>query len=875
MNRIHFGLLSLGLLALQVGLPVPALAADVSPAITAQGVLRQSAGGLQDGVFSMTFRLFDTATGGTARYQETQMVDVDSGVFTVTLGPTTGDPTSFRQLFRDTPGMWLEVEVAGDPNGALPRISLGTSPYAFHAQSAEYAATAGTAGMCTNAQSLGGFNSSDFQRRLSVPEALVLSAPGGANLSLAAGCGANQILKFIGGRWICSSDETGSGGGVTYTAQPPLEITAGNSIAMLPGGVTSAFLAVGAVDSAAILNESIQGADIFPGTITGFHLLDGTVATGDLAAGAVTTDRIQPGAVTADRLAPDAVNSSTIADLSITTADLGDGAIITVKIQDGAVTNNKLALNAVASGNIQTNAVTNTHLADNAVSSNKILDGTVSTLDLADSSITTNKVADGAISSAKILDGTVSTGDLADSAVNSAKIADNTVASGDILDGTIATGDLADNAVNSAKIADNTVSSGDILDGTIANGDLADNAVNSAKIADNTVSSGDILDGTIANGDLADNAVNSAKIADNTVSSGDILDGTIANGDLADNAVNSAKIADNTVSSTDILDGTITNADLSALFTVADTSIPANIARLDGSLQTFTQPITLDGAITGVTVTNTANVGTLMTPALTSRGAGMDVNLTAAESFDVYVSSLATPELSVQSGVVEVDGNLVCGGNVSAVGGAFTGAVSGASFTSTGAVQGATVSGTTSMTTPVLNATTSVNTPTVVMTSGAFTSAVRPGTNTANSAFTLPPANATVNSSELIGNTDGTTAWRSPRAPVEAISAANDGTNSTTDVLVDNMQLTGLTGTYVITFSTTVDCDNRDATVTIYNAGAAVAGTPRTVRSNNVRVATTTQTLLTGLSNATVEVRGRVNAGNCTFRERSLIAMPF
>ena len=755
MNRIHFGLLSLGLLALQVGLPVPALAADVSPAITAQGVLRQSAGGLQDGVFSMTFRLFDTATGGTARYQETQMVDVDSGVFTVTLGPTTGDPTSFRQLFRDTPGMWLEVEVAGDPNGALPRISLGTSPYAFHAQSAEYAATAGTAGMCTNAQSLGGFNSSDFQRRLSVPEALVLSAPGGANLSLAAGCGANQILKFIGGRWICSSDETGSGGGVTYTAQPPLEITAGNSIAMLPGGVTSAFLAVGAVDSAAILNESIQGADIFPGTITGFHLLDGTVATGDLAAGAVTTDRIQPGAVTADRLAPDAVNSSTIADLSITTADLGDGAIITVKIQDGAVTNNKLALNAVASGNIQTNAVTNTHLADNAVSSNKILDGTVSTLDLADSSITTNKVADGAISSAKILDGTVSTGDLADSAVNS------------------------------------------------------------------------------------------------------------------------AKIADNTVSSTDILDGTITNADLSALFTVADTSIPANIARLDGSLQTFTQPITLDGAITGVTVTNTANVGTLMTPALTSRGAGMDVNLTAAESFDVYVSSLATPELSVQSGVVEVDGNLVCGGNVSAVGGAFTGAVSGASFTSTGAVQGATVSGTTSMTTPVLNATTSVNTPTVVMTSGAFTSAVRPGTNTANSAFTLPPANATVNSSELIGNTDGTTAWRSPRAPVEAISAANDGTNSTTDVLVDNMQLTGLTGTYVITFSTTVDCDNRDATVTIYNAGAAVAGTPRTVRSNNVRVATTTQTLLTGLSNATVEVRGRVNAGNCTFRERSLIAMPF
>ncbi len=61
MKRGHLAWRVAGMLTLGV-VPGVALAADVAPAISAQGVLRQSAGGLQDGVFTMTFRLYDAAT---------------------------------------------------------------------------------------------------------------------------------------------------------------------------------------------------------------------------------------------------------------------------------------------------------------------------------------------------------------------------------------------------------------------------------------------------------------------------------------------------------------------------------------------------------------------------------------------------------------------------------------------------------------------------------------------------------------------------------------------------------------------------------------------------------------------------------------------
>ncbi|MBI2420080.1 MAG: hypothetical protein HYV28_19640 [Ignavibacteriales bacterium] len=93
--------------------------------ISFQGVLRDGSGlPVTDNGYSVTFKLFDAATGGTQKWTETQTVQVQNGVFTAQLGST----NSFSGVPFDRQ-YWVQVTVGG--LDMAPRIALNAAPYAM------------------------------------------------------------------------------------------------------------------------------------------------------------------------------------------------------------------------------------------------------------------------------------------------------------------------------------------------------------------------------------------------------------------------------------------------------------------------------------------------------------------------------------------------------------------------------------------------------------------------------------------------------------------------------------------------------------------------------------------------------------------------
>jgi hypothetical protein len=109
-----------------VSLAVPGL-------ITYQGRLVDAAGNpVADGPYSMMFRLYDVAAGGTAGWTETKAVTVTGGLFTTLLGDTTALDVG---LF-DGRDLWLGVQVAAEAE-MTPRQRIASVPYAFHSYNAD------------------------------------------------------------------------------------------------------------------------------------------------------------------------------------------------------------------------------------------------------------------------------------------------------------------------------------------------------------------------------------------------------------------------------------------------------------------------------------------------------------------------------------------------------------------------------------------------------------------------------------------------------------------------------------------------------------------------------------------------------------------
>ncbi len=102
--------------------------AQIPQTMSYQGVLTGADGNpVPDGNVSLTFRLYDVASGGTALWEETQQVSTTNGLFNVILGSVNPLNLPFDKPY------WLAITVAGGTE-LTPRIALTTSPYSIAAK---------------------------------------------------------------------------------------------------------------------------------------------------------------------------------------------------------------------------------------------------------------------------------------------------------------------------------------------------------------------------------------------------------------------------------------------------------------------------------------------------------------------------------------------------------------------------------------------------------------------------------------------------------------------------------------------------------------------------------------------------------------------
>lgn len=123
---------------------------QVPKTMSYQGLLTNPSGSpVANGTYSLQFGLFDSSSGGNQRWSENQTsIDVNKGRFSVTLGSVTPLNLQFDRK------LYLEVTALSGPgiSGTLtfaPRSELTSAPYAFRADTAEFArAAAGLLGVC-------------------------------------------------------------------------------------------------------------------------------------------------------------------------------------------------------------------------------------------------------------------------------------------------------------------------------------------------------------------------------------------------------------------------------------------------------------------------------------------------------------------------------------------------------------------------------------------------------------------------------------------------------------------------------------------------------------------------------------------------------
>lgn len=103
----------------------PNLYAQLDPTLSVQGILKKANGvAVDDGTYSITFKLYANETGGTALWTETQAsVEVSSGIYSANLGTITPLNVPFDQLY------YLGVTVGSTE--LTPRVLLTSAPYAL------------------------------------------------------------------------------------------------------------------------------------------------------------------------------------------------------------------------------------------------------------------------------------------------------------------------------------------------------------------------------------------------------------------------------------------------------------------------------------------------------------------------------------------------------------------------------------------------------------------------------------------------------------------------------------------------------------------------------------------------------------------------
>ncbi len=103
------------------------VSAQVPQTLHYQGVLADAEGAaVADGSYSVTFRMYNVSSGGSALWEETNSVDVKKGIFSVTLGGIVSLNLPFDEQY------WLAMAVQGEAE-LSPRVPLASSAYSLNA----------------------------------------------------------------------------------------------------------------------------------------------------------------------------------------------------------------------------------------------------------------------------------------------------------------------------------------------------------------------------------------------------------------------------------------------------------------------------------------------------------------------------------------------------------------------------------------------------------------------------------------------------------------------------------------------------------------------------------------------------------------------
>jgi len=532
-----------------------------------QGKLTDISGNpVRDSLYSITFRFFSAATGGTAIWTETQSIQTHVGLFNALLGSS----TSITAMPSDG-NCYLEMQV--NPNPAMtPRIRMASAAYAFLAKKAD------TANYATNAP----------LTRPITPPVTTNEITDDAVTNVKLGADAVTTDKILNGT-ILRADVANN-----FTA--PFADTAYFARGVNVLYVDSARVAVNAYNA-----KQLQGKDTTAlsakfvdegqaNSITSSMITDNTIVRNDVA-----TNFKSPNADSADyvrninvpyvdsaRVAVNAYNAKQLQGkdttaLSAKFIDEGQAnAISTAMIIDSAVTTAK----------IKTGAVTNIKLSADAVSTDKILDGTIGTVDIEDGAITADKLDRNSVTTDEILDSTITRADIvrnfkapnADSAdyvknvsipyVDSARVAVNAYNAKQLQgkDTTALSAKFVDegqtNSITSSMITDNTIVRNDVATNFKSpNADSADYVrnisvpyVDSARVAVNAYNAKQLQG--------KDTTALSAKFIDEGQTAGGDLTGTYPNPTITNNAVNTAKIADTNVTMAKIQQAGATNGQI-------------------------------------------------------------------------------------------------------------------------------------------------------------------------------------------------------------------------------------------------------------------------------------------------------------------------
>lgn len=256
--------------------------AQIPRILSMQGVLLDANNQpLADGMYNMTFRIYDAQSGGNMLFEEYFAVPVTDGNYLALIGEKNALNLAFDKPY------WMSVTPDGGKEA--PRMQLTTSPYAFKAVMTEKADTATFATKAAHAV---------------VADAAVPSGPAGGVLS---GTYPNPTL----GVGAVTTNAIADRAITREKIDPSALVLYGLASGDLTGDYPNPKIAVGAVKTDRISDLAVITEKLANGAVTSAKLADNSIAVNKIADNAITSNKISTPFI-ASRTIDNAGNSESV-----------------------------------------------------------------------------------------------------------------------------------------------------------------------------------------------------------------------------------------------------------------------------------------------------------------------------------------------------------------------------------------------------------------------------------------------------------------------------------------------------------------------------------------------------------------------------------